>query len=1009
MLMNFITDRAKRYLEVIQSTIRTEAYFPDHIMFSEGKEKPFEWRKFEDEQWGGYDKWAWFRTKFELPEHYEGKTVVLQLVTGDENAWNVDNPQFTVYINGRAVQAFDTNHTILYLTDRAEKKQKFDIEYFGYSSRTEHKMTFKPVLYVHNREAQRIYYNLETAMLAADMYEKNTGYRAEIENYLTEAMNLLDLRCPMSEDYFKSIEAANKYLEEEFYEKFCENKGPIINCIGHTHIDVAWLWTTEQTRQKAVRSFATALMLMERYPEFRFSSSQPQLYQYVKEEEPELYERIKERVREGRWEVEGAMWLEADCNLISGESFIRQLLHGKRFIKQEFGKDSKVLFLPDVFGYSSALPQILQKSGVDAFVTSKISWNECNAIPYQTFQWQGIDGTEIFTQFIWGGSAGAKLGDKDSYHSTYNGRVLPNAFAYSWEHYDQKNINNEIMTTIGYGDGGGGVTEEMLERYRRLCKGIPGTPTARMSGIGETISRIKKNVEGKRLPKWVGELYLEMHRGTYTSIAKNKKYNRICEFLLQHTETVSLMNHILLGGSYPKEELYHSWETVLRNQFHDIIPGSSIKEVYDTTDIEYAKLVRENETLSDHALREIASSVGQKGVLVYNPTGMDRSDIVEYNGKRYFVENVPAYGWIVSDKFEEEKPESDLIASIHHLENRFFAVDIDSEGCLTRIYDKINEREVLKPGERGNVIQAYDDHPRVYDNWEISNYYTEKMWEVNDVVSVEVEEVTSLLASLRISKKFLNSTIVQKVIIYRDIPRIDFDTEIHWKEHHILLKAAFPVDILSDKASYEIQYGSIERPTHTNTSWDEAKFEVCAQKWADLSEDGYGAAVLNDCKYGYDIHDGVMKITLLKSGTYPNPEADTGKHVFRYSFMPHSGGWREGGVVREGYAVNCPLKTFEAAGGGILPEKFSLVTSSAENVIVSAVKYACDSDDIILRVYEAYGRRTKVKLQMGIDIKEVYDSNFIETENYDEMEKRENSFEFIIKPYEIKTFRISKK
>jgi len=698
------------------------------------------------------------------------------------------------------------------------------------------------------------------------------------------------------------------------------------------------------------------------------------------------------------------MWLEADCNLISGESFIRQLLHGKRFIMEEFGKNSKILWLPDVFGYSASMPQMLNKSGIDSFVTSKISWNEYNAMPYETFIWQGIDGSEIFTQFILGAEYDAKLGDKDNHFSSYSGKICPNALAYSWEHYHQKNINNEILTTYGYGDGGGGVTEDMLETYRRIEKGIPGTPNARISSATDCIKRIKKNIIGKKIPKWVGELYLEYHRGTYTSMAKNKRYNRKSEFLLQNAETLSLIGKHLLGYEYPKQELYDSWEKLLLNQFHDILPGTAIKEVYDVTDKEYESLTAENTQLTDKLISSLADKVAKKGIFVYNPTGFERSDVVSFNDALIYVENIPAYGWRVIGEPEIKK--SDMIISEHHIENRFFIIDIDDCGNLIRVYDRLNDREVIKKGERANVLRAYDDHPRAWDNWEITMYYKEQMWEVNDVISIEVTENEFTSGAVRIKKKFLDSTLVQKIRVYRDVARIDFENEIDWHENHILLKTEFPVDIHSEKATYEIQYGAIERPTHSNTSWDAAKFEVCGHKWADLSEAGYGAAILNDCKYGYDIHDGVMSLTLIKCGTHPNPEADKCMHRFTYSFMPHNGHWREADVVRGAYYLNCPLKAIETTGKGTLPAEFSFISSDCENVIISAVKEACDNGDIIVRIYEAYGKRTKAVIKIGFEADSVFDINFIETENYSEIDLKVNEFELTFKPYEIKTIRI---
>lgn len=1009
MSVNFVLDRTAQYLSVIKNTIEQNCIDIDNILYQEGREAAGEWREFvKGSYWGKNDTWYQFRTEFVIPEEYEGKCVKCKLSTGREGGWNALNPQFLLRINGRVIQALDTNHQTFQLTSSARAGETYRLEFEAYAGREiGNDVTFRDVpvqfrlhAFCHSEDAENAYYDLYAAWGAARIYPETDYRRIQIENYLTNALNLIDCRVPSSEAYFASLRAASAYMRDEFYGKFCGQENVIADCIGHTHIDVAWLWCLEQTRAKAVRSFATELELMEEYPEHIFASSQPQLYQFVKEDCPEIYERIKEKVKEGRWEVEGAMWLEADCNLSSGESLIRQILHGKRFMKEEFGVDSKVLWLPDVFGYSVALPQILKKTGVETFVTSKIHWSESNHFPYDTFLWKGIDGTEVFTQFITGGETQVELNDGSTF-STYNAQILPISLAKGWEIYQQKNINNEILVSFGYGDGGGGVNREMLEMQRRTQHGIPGTPRTRLTTITDTLQRIKKNVDGKKIPTWFGELYLELHRGTYTSMARNKRYNRYSEFMLQHVETVSVTDKILLQGDYPKKELYADWTTVLLNQFHDIIPGSSIFEVYEESQQQYLELLETNGKRSEEALSHLACQTEKEGIFVYNPTGVVRDGIVTLDGHKYYVKEVPALGWKVIG--ENETAGGSLRVSKTHMENDFFLIDLDETGALNRVYDKINDREVLSG--RANVLEAYDDHPREWDNWEISNYHRESMWEINDVseISTESDEVS---ASVRIRRRFLSSSVTQKITIYRDMPRIDFDVEMDWHEHHIFVKTAFPVDILSDKATYEIQYGAIERPTHTNTTWDAAKFEVCAHKWADYSEYGYGVALMNDCKYGHDIHDGVMRLSLVKCGTYPNPMADNGYHHARYSIMPHAGSWQDAKVANEAYAFNCPLIAVRAGGKGRLASRYSLVSTDCPNIIVTVAKEACDGEDIIIRAYEAYGKRTKTAVTLGFDAAEISEVNMLETEEVAKTECAENVFHTIFRPYEIKTFRV---
>lgn len=1008
--MRFVTERADQFLAVILQTVKQKVISIDNVEYQEGKTDLGAWQPL-PEYWGKHDTRYQFRTEFTIPKEYENETVRISIFTGHEGEWNANNPQFLVRVNGRVVQGLDTNHTDFLLCKNAAYNDRYEIYLEAYSGRDNetdgdrfitNPLRFKMSSFCPNIAAEELYYAVSVANDVAKMLNPKDYRRIQIENYLTKALNLLDLRLPGSDEYFKSVSEAYRFMQDEFYGKFCGQSESIANCIGHTHIDVAWLWTLEQTRTKAVHSFSTELALLDEYPEHKFSSSQPQLYKYVKEDCPEIYEKIKKYAKEDRWEIEGAMWLEADCNLSSGESLIRQVLHGKRFMKEEFDKESKILWLPDVFGYSAAMPQILKKCGVDTFVTSKIYWNDTNKFPYDTFIWQGIDGTEIFTQFITAGEDHMQLGDNNEY-STYNSHLTPISLAKGWEVYKQKNIGNNILVSFGYGDGGGGVTREMLERSRYMSYGVPGAPKSQITTMTEAIENIRKAVENKKLPKWSGELYLEFHRGTYTSQAKNKRNNRKCEFLLQETETAMVLSEHLSNGTYDKNGIYGDWETLLKNQFHDIIPGSSIHEVYETSDKEYAELFNINEKRLDQALEEIAAKISEQGIMVYNPIGIVRSGVINVDGKEYFAKDVPAYGWKM---LHDETSGGTLSVSEKHMENDYFAIDFDSDMNICAIYDKKNDRDVLKAGERANVLRAFDDHPMAYDNWELTNYYSEKMWEINDVASVKTS-LNNETAVIKIKRNFLNSVFEQKVVIYRNIARIDFNNEVDWNEHHIFVKTAFPVDILSERATYEIQYGTVERPTHTNTSWDEAKFEVCGQKWADYSEPNYGTALINDCKYGYDIHDGVMSLSLIKCGTSPDKTADIGHHKFSYSFMPHSGDWRNAGVSNEAYSFNCPLITKTTKGNGTLPPVFSFICANKPNIFITTVKKAYDSDDIIVRAYEAYGMRTKVSFTSGINIVSVEESDMLETKIEKSLPiKQKSIFDAEFKPYEIKTLRI---
>lgn len=1006
--LNFTLQRTAQFLAIIKGSI-VQNPLPLDVSYHEGRGEAGEYRPFpRGGYWGKHDTWYRFRADVTVPAEFAGRYVRACLHTCREGIWNAINPQLLVRVNGEIVQALDSNHDSFPLSFSAQPGAQYHLDFEAYAGREVGNRSFEELpaqflltLYCHDRDCEQLYYDLFAAYKAAALYPESDYRRIRIEGYLTQALNLLDCRDVASPAYLSSVREASRFLQQEFYGKYCHDDTVIANCIGHTHIDVAWMWRLEQTRAKAVRSFATELALMDEYPEHRFMSSQPQLYAYVKQDAPELYEKIRQRVREGRWEVEGAMWLEADCNLPSGESLIRQIVHGKRFMQQEFGVQSHILWLPDVFGYSAALPQILKKTGVDTFVTSKICWNETNHFPFDTFCWRGIDGSEVFTQFILCGTDWMKLGDGDTY-STYTGEVMPIAQAKGWEMYQQKALNNELLVTVGFGDGGGGVTREMLEMNRRLCHGIPGTPMTRLTSAEDALSRIRRNVEGKPLPTWFGELYFELHRGTYTSMAKNKAYNRRSEFLLQQLEAMSVTDTLLLGGSYPTKALFDDWQTLLLNQFHDIIPGSSIREVYEDSEQQYRELLSRNEENRDRFLQKLGQNVCRSGTLVYNPTGIVRGGFVDTDGGLCYIDRVPAYGWAVLSAPEQQE-DAALYADETRLENRFYDIRLNASGCPVSIYDKENRREVLSAA--GNVLQAFDDHPKDYDNWELSNYYEQKLWQINDVQQCTAH-TDGVSASVYIRRSFLHSTIEQTITVYAGCRGIEFDFRADWHEKHIFLKTAFPVDVFSDKATYEIQYGSIERPTHKNTSWDAAKFEVCAHKWVDYSEPGYGVALLNDCKYGHDVHDGVMRLSLLKCGTYPNEVADQGQHHARYCLVPHAGDWREAEIPNLAYGYNCPLLAVNACGGGTLPAQFSLACAQPANIILTVVKQSYDGSDLILRAYESQGKRTQAVFTLGFDAQRVQQTDMLETGVCQELSLHGRQVTAEFKPYEIKTLRI---
>lgn len=963
------------------------------------------WKPFTaDTRMTGRDAHYWLRASFKTPPKKENTSYYIKCTTGFEGEWDGTNPQGIIYLNGEMVQGVDTNHTDIYL----EPDTEYTMYNYFYLGLLKNNVPLRMEMYELDEKSEQLYYDIRVPYDVFMMSHQNEDPHEIIMPILEQTCNLVDFRKPLSESYRESVSRAVDFIQKELYEKVCTEEGkPIVDCIAHTHIDIEWLWARAQTREKIQRSFTNALALMKKYPEYKFMLSQPELYRYLKEEAPQKYEELKQLVKEGRWEPEGAMYVEADCNLISGESLVRQIFQGKKFFKDEFGVDNKILFLPDVFGYSAALPQILKKSGISYFVTSKISWNETNTMPIDTFMWEGLDGTEIFTNFI---TAQPYRGVEPDRYTTYVGHLTPSEIKGTWNKFIQKQYSSHALTTYGFGDGGGGPTKEMLENQRRLAKGLPGMPVTKMPTLIEHLEKKREEFDAacknlKRTPKWVGELYLELHRGTYTSMAKNKRGNRKSELALGKAEGLSYIG-LMLGSDYDAKGLYRNWNRVLHNQFHDIIPGSSIKDVYDGTDIDYKEIAEYTDSVINEKIDVISKNITTDGgLLVYNPSGFERKGAVTVCGKTAeLCDAVPVFGWRVVNKFNDK---TNVEIHGHTAENKFYKMTLDSSGRISELFDKSANRQVFKAGECGNEFQAFEDFPRLYDNWEITDYYKQKKWVLDD--EAQITPVTDgSRAGFKIVKKYLDSEINQNIWLYSDIDRIDFETDIDWHERNQVLKVAFPVDVHTNTATYETQFGHIERPTHGNTSWDQAKFEVCAHKWVTVAENGYGLGLLNDCKYGFNTEGSTLKLTVLKCSQYPNEEADQGAHKLTYSIMAYSGDFREAGVINEAYALNQPLIASEiSANNGALADEFSLVSCDKENVIIETVKKAEADDGMIVRMYDAFNRRANATVTVADGFGKAYLCDLLEN-TVKELDFSENKVTLPVSNFEIITLKFTK-
>lgn len=990
------------------------------------------------DRWKGRDKYLWLERKTELPKEWEALSAYQEAVGvfdfGRSGGGNNSGFEAMLYIDGVPFQAADSNHKEVFF-----KPEHFGreitltfrlwsgLEGGGIPREVEHEIqtAFIGLL---DKKTEDLYYLADTILRTVSILPESRIERHDLLIALDWAFKLLDWSEPGSTEFYASVSVADQYLNDRLagMEK---DKSVTVSCVGHTHIDTAWLWRLKHTREKASRSFASVLRLMELYPEYYFLQTQPQLYKYMKEDFPQIYEGIQKRVAEGRWEIDGAMWVEADCNLTSGESLTRQILLGRKFMKEEFGKEPEFLWLPDVFGYSWALPQILKKSGIEMFMTTKISWNQYNRMPHDTFWWRGIDGSEVLAHFLTTPALGQR---EENWRTTYTGELYPETVQGSWDRYREKDVNREILFAYGYGDGGGGVNRDLLERGRRLAR-IPGIPNVRTTTAGAYFNRLKERAKNtdEYVHTWDGELYLEYHRGTYTSQAYNKKANRKMEILYRKAEWMTAMEGLAEENlEYAHQEaLTEGWHIILTHQFHDIIPGSSIHEVYEDS--------RENYRIAEEiAQKQIESFLSralcedQNCISILNQLGEDANGLVwieglkegvlhntdgttvlvqrEKNGAWVYVEKVPSMGVKYLYLTETEREEADEIffreeykGNILKITSPFYRMELNEEGQIISLYDKEYGRQILEEGQKGNEFQLFEDKPLGNDAWDIDIFYSEKREVVGNKTERTIAEKGPLRMVIRQKWEFGHSVIEQDMILYTHDRRIDFKTKVDWQERHKLLKTAFPLDIRATEAVYDIQYGNVKRPTHRNTSWDMARFESVAHRWVDLSEYGYGVSLLNDCKYGHDIHDNVIRLTLLKGAVYPDYAADMGKHSFTYSLYPHKGDFVDGRTVNAAALLNQPLEVVNGMVNLPTNEKGYLIRLEGAYVELDAFKKSEDGQYLVLRFHEYAGARGKVSVTTGFAVKEFAESDLMERP----IEEFRNGdvITTYIRPYEIKT------
>ena len=874
-----------------------------------------------------------------------------------------------------------------------------------------------------NQPLQQLLYTVKVYYEAAALLPEGDLNRSDIVRALQIVETEFRRMTPAAIREGKGLTELEQRLLEAVRHTGAHSRG-VMHMVGQSHIDLAWLWPAKETVRKCSRTFSTMSTLLDEYPEFTYAQSQPQTYAYVKEHYPALYERVKAHIASGRWEVVGGMWIEPDLNIPSGESLVRQLIHGMRFYEEEFGVQPRIEWLPDTFGYCASLPQLLRLADMEYFMTTKMNWNDTNPFPYDLFQWTGIDGTSVLSYLCHG----------------INEYTHPQELSSHWDSFKQKSAHPEQMLLYGHGDGGGGVTREMLE-YAKRSEALPGLPAAKFSNAHAFFDGIRDS--GAALPEWQGDMYLELHRGTYTTHARNKLWNRQAEVLYRDAELWGTLAKLVTGQDVPSME--EGWKLLLFNQFHDIIPGTSIPQVYERSTQDYKKILACGEQAEEAALSLLASQLDTQGegqpVVLFNSLSWERTDTVTLQGgpewlkleaydgagqrlasdKRLLedgrvewsirVERLPALGTFViwlrepRDSQDEAAATTTPAAADGRWETSRYIVEWDERGQWSRLYDKAVGREVLAAGETANQFQLFHDRPLVWDAWDIDPAFEQHPAGEAQLQSVEVVQEGEAADILRMSWQLSESTIEQDIVFRHHDGRIDFVTRIDWQESHKLLKVAFPVEVLSEQATYEIPFGAIPRKTHRNTSWEEAQYEVCGHRWADLSEQGYGVALLNDSKYGYDIKGHTLRLSLLRAPGWPDPGADRGEHEFTYSLLPHAGSWQEAAVVKRGYELNHPVQSlFTTSHTGELPPVHSYAQLDGKQVILDTLKPAESGEGYVLRMYESGGGRERIRIQLPA-AGDARVTNLLERP-LSPLVCEAGSVELPMKPFEVKTVHV---
>jgi alpha-mannosidase len=982
------------------------------------------------------------RRWIEIPEKINGYVTQGAKVRLDLDIGSKEAETLTVFSNGSVVARTDEDmQQPILLTESAQPKQKFLVAIRVDVNAVETRLR-RAQLVIEPPASRPDPALLREEILSArpiiDAYEAGKPDR---DRQLDAAVKAIDLAALDRGDqiaFDTSLRQAQKTLEQldPWLKQFR------VRAVGNAHIDMAWLWPWTETVEVVRNTFQSALDLMREYPDFKFTMSSARTYEWMEEKYPDLFQQISQRVKEGRWEVIGGMWVEPDLNMPDGESLTRQILIGKRYFQKKFGVDVKIGWNPDSFGYNWQLPQIYKKSGMDYFVTQKLLWaKDFTTFPYKLFWWEAPDGSRLLTYFPHDYAGGI---DAD--------RIAKDVSEWMPSMYGPRLTDTpEMMHLYGVGDHGGGPTRTMLDNATKLM--APGTvyPKLEFSTAADFFKDLETKLPSMQVPSWKDELYFQYHRGVFTTQSETKRRIRRGEETLLNAEKFASLAW-LDGHAYPQEEMERDWKRLLFDHFHDIMPGSGIAVNYLDAKRNLQDVRRSGNDIIRDSLGELAAHVNTMGngipVIVFNPLSWARTDITEievqlpqaakqvevvdasgkrtdsqllsldpdtYRARVLLAASTPALGfktYFVHAATTAPANRGVLKATGDTLENEFIRVKIDPQsGCMTSLLDKGNQKEALATGGPknsicGNLLQSFYDKPKQWDAWNIDADFEAKHWDLDHADEVKLVESGPLRAVIRVKKHFQNSAFIQDITMYAGVPRVDVKMSADWHEKHILLKVAFPLSAHNTKATFEIPYGSIERPTTRNTPAEQAEFEVPALRWADISDVTYGFSLLNDSKYGYDAKGNVLRLSLLRSPEWPDPHADEGHHEFTYSLYPHAGSWRDAQTVRRGYELNYKLlpTVTEQHQGTVAAEK-SLIQVQAENVVVTALKRAEDDGALVLRFYEWAGKETDVRIQLPPGAQSASDADLMERP-VGTLAVQKGVVTVHTKPYEIKTVKV---